>query len=226
MLRKVTAGERLTADEQAEFRAHEYQAITLLPEAERLVALASLAGSAYMRAESLQHTGTDAQPSWDISRQAAEEALRLAPKFRESPDYGTVVYEANLALGAHLLRAGDIQAAARSVRAASMAPPTDALAAGAFGGLDNRVVNYLLKAGEREAVADFLERAADLRTHDRDRLLKDAASVRAGRMPLSSRYPMAREQTDSYSACAGRPGALAPAARLFEDAGRDHEPER
>jgi hypothetical protein len=76
-----------------------------------------------------------------------------------------------------------------------MAPPSEALTAGAFGGLDNRLVNYLLKAGEREAVADFLERAADLRTHDRDRLLKDAASVRAGRMPLSYQYLLAREQT-------------------------------
>ena len=195
VLRKVTAGERLTADEQAEFRAREYEAIGLLPEAERLVALASLAGSAYMRAESLQHTGKDARSSWDISRQAAEEALRLAPKFRESPDYGTVLYEANLAIGAHLLRAGNTQAAVRYLRAASMAPPTEALAAGAFGGLDNRLVNQLLKAGEREAVADFLERAADLKTHDRDRLLKDAASVRAGRMPLSYQDLMAREQT-------------------------------
>jgi hypothetical protein len=195
VLQKVKAGQRLTDDEQQQLRAREYEAIASLPEAERPVALATLAGSAYMRAESLQHSGKDAQSSWDTSRKAAEEALRLASGFRESPDYGTVLYEANLTLGAHSLRAGDSRGAVRHLREASMAPPSEALAAGAFGGLDSRLVNYLLKAGERAAVADFLERAADLRKYDRDRLLKDAASVRAGRMPLSYQYLMAREQT-------------------------------
>jgi Zn-dependent protease with chaperone function len=195
ILEKVRVGQRLTDDEQQQLRAREYEAIASLPEAERLVALASLADSAYMRAESLQHTGKDAQPSWDTSRKAAEEALRLAPRLRESPDYGTALYEANLVLGAHMLRAGDTQGAVRHLREASMAPPSEALAAGAFGGLDSRLVNYLLKAGERAAVADFLERAAELRRYDRDRLLKDAASVRAGRMPLSYQYLVAREQT-------------------------------
>ena len=195
ILAKASAGTRLTDDEQQRLRAREYEAIALLPEAERLIALANLAGSAYMRAESLQHTGKDGQSSWDTSRKAAEEALRLAPQFRESPDYGTVLYEANLALGAHQLRAGDTQGAVRYLREASMAPPSEALAAGAFGGLDSRLVNYLLKAGERAAVAEFLERAADLKKYDRDRLLKDAASVRAGRMPLSYQYLLAREQT-------------------------------
>ena len=116
-----------------------------------------------------------------------------ASQVRESPDYGTVLYEANVALGAHRLRDGDTRGAVRYLREASMAPPSKALAAGNLS-LDSRLVNYLLKAGEYEPVADFLERAAALKTYDRDRLLKDAASVRAGRMPSSYQYLMAREQ--------------------------------
>jgi hypothetical protein len=159
VLQKVEAGQRLTDDEQRQLRAREHEAIASLPEAERPVALALLAVSAYMRAESFQHTGKDAQSSWDTSRKAAEDALRLAAQFRESPDYGTVLYEANVALGAHSLRAGDTRGAVRYLREASTAPPSDALAASGMS-LDGRLVNYLLKAGERDAVADFLERAA------------------------------------------------------------------
>lgn len=193
VLQKVKAGQRLTDDERQQLAAREFEAVAFLPEADRPVALASLATRAYMRAESQQHTGKDAQAAWETSRKAAEEALRLASQVRESPDYGTVLYEANVALGAHRLRDGDTRGAVRYLREASMAPPSKALAAGNVS-LDSRLVNYLLKAGEYEPVADFLERAAALKTYDRDSLLKDAASVRAGRMPSSYQYLMAREQ--------------------------------
>jgi hypothetical protein len=51
--------------------------------------------------------------------------------------------------------------------------------------LDGRLVNYLLKAGERQSVADFLERAAAINASQKEQLIKAAAAVRAGRMPMS-----------------------------------------
>lgn len=52
-------------------------------------------------------------------------------------------------------------------------------------GLELRLVNDLLKEGERESVAQFLDRSAALRPSDRERRLTDAAAIRAGRMPMS-----------------------------------------
>ena len=60
-------------------------------------------------------------------------------------------------------------------------------------GLDGRLVNGMVKAGERETVVKFLERSAALRPADREHLLKDAAIVRAGKMPLSYQYTVARK---------------------------------
>ena len=59
-------------------------------------------------------------------------------------------------------------------------------------GLDVRLVNDLLKAGERETVAEFLERSAALRPAAREQLSKDAAAIRAGKMPMSFQYMVSR----------------------------------
>jgi hypothetical protein len=63
------------------------------------------------------------------------------------------------------------------------ASPSRGLEAYSFG-LDLRLVNYMLKAGERETVAEFLEGSARLRPAEHERLLKDAAAIRAGKMPM------------------------------------------
>jgi hypothetical protein len=57
----------------------------------------------------------------------------------------------------------------------------------------SRPVNRLLKAGEREAVVEFLEAFAQLTIRDRDRLLQDAKAIRDGRMPSSYQHTVARE---------------------------------
>jgi hypothetical protein len=54
-------------------------------------------------------------------------------------------------------------------------------------------VNRLLKAGEREAVVEFLEAFAQLTIRDRDRLLQDAKAIREGRMTSSYQHMVARE---------------------------------
>jgi hypothetical protein len=50
--------------------------------------------------------------------------------------------------------------------------------------LEYRLVNYLLKHGERDTVVEYLERAARGRTSaQRETMLKAAAAIRDGRMP-------------------------------------------
>jgi hypothetical protein len=50
--------------------------------------------------------------------------------------------------------------------------------------LEHRLVNYLLKTGERETVIEYLERGAPHRGRARrEEMLKSADAIRAGRMP-------------------------------------------
>jgi hypothetical protein len=50
--------------------------------------------------------------------------------------------------------------------------------------LEYRLVNYMLKNGERETVIEYLERGATHRwPARRDEMLRAAAAIRAGRMP-------------------------------------------
>ena len=53
-------------------------------------------------------------------------------------------------------------------------------------------MNDLLKAGERETVAEFLEGSARLLPAERERFLKDAAAIRAGKMPWSFQHMVSR----------------------------------
>jgi hypothetical protein len=107
---------------------------------------------------------------------------------------GAAIYHARIALAAHALREGDKAAAVRYMLDAPNAPPSPRLDALIFFGLDTRLANYLLKAGERESVAQFLEKSAARRTSEREQLLKDAAAIRAGRMPMSYQYMVGRSE--------------------------------
>jgi hypothetical protein len=194
--RKVRDGERLGEAEQEQLRTFELEAVSSLPEADRLLALGNLATTAYMFAE---HAGNRAaaQASFDRSKKAAGDALTLASKLREHPDYSVTVYRATIALATHALREGDRNRAVRYMLEAARVPASEQFGLG--GAMDysltSRVVNYLLKAGERESVAEFLERSARLAAADTDRmnrLLKDSAAVRAGVMPMSYQYAAAR----------------------------------
>jgi hypothetical protein len=52
------------------------------------------------------------------------------------------------------------------------------------GEFEGKLTNYLLKHGERVSVAEYLERASEGRSPDeRDHMRKEAAAIRAGRMP-------------------------------------------
>jgi hypothetical protein len=189
-----------TGDQQAgtgrriDVSAAEPRAVAELSEPERFALLPELSETAYMGAEwSGAQKKTDAeQAAYARSKQYAQDVLTLAPKFKDDPFYGSAVYRAHVVLGLHARREGDRAGAVRRMRDAVTAPPSRGFELRSFGGTDVRLVNYLLKDGERDTVAEFLEKSAALRPADRGRLLKDAADIRAGRMPLSFQSMQAR----------------------------------
>lgn len=195
LLKKVRASEELAREEMKTLKDFESQAVAALPEPDRFAFLPELADASYMYAESVAYTDHDqarADAAYAQSKKYAEAALALAPKFTTSPDYGTAIYRGNIALGTHALREGDRKRAVRYLLDASKAPSSEEVAY--YGSsLEGRLVNYLLKAGERGSIIEFLDRAAQLKVRDSDRLQKDAAALRAGQMPLSYQYMVARQ---------------------------------
>lgn len=191
---KLIARQRLTPEEDARLREAEPQAVAELPESERFAMLPELAIYAYWGGESRDWNKdrAAAEASFARSKQYAQETLVLAPKFRNDSDYGKAVYHARIALALHSLRDGDRSAAVRRMLEAVNVPSSRGLEAYSFG-LDQRLVNYLLKTGERATVAEFLERSADLRPADREQLIRDAAAIRTGRMPMSFQYTTSRQ---------------------------------
>ena len=189
---KLISRERLTPQEQAKVDEMEPQAVSELSDYERFVMLPELAVMAHMRGVS--HWKTDraaSDASFARSKTYAQEALALASKFPNDPDYGRVVYHATVTLAVHALREGDRKEAVRHMLEAVNAPASRGLEAYSFG-LDGRLVNDLLKEGERETVAEFLEGSARLRSAERERFLKDAAAIRAGKMPMSFQHMVSR----------------------------------
>ena len=105
-------------------------------------------------------TMLDRQASaYERAKRYAEQALALAPRFRDDPGYGTAIYTANMTLSAVALRDDDVRTAVARLLAASNAPPTEALVYG-----DEVVSRWrslltgLADRGERPAVSQFLDR--------------------------------------------------------------------
>jgi hypothetical protein len=115
----------------------------------------------------------------------------MAPSARNHPDYGTAWFNANMVLGMASMTGGDREAAAGYLLKAADAPATDALRYPMAGvrpwpyelKFPNTLMAALLKAGERDAVADFLDRYARICVTNRDRSLEDAALIRSGKTP-------------------------------------------
>ncbi len=117
----------------------------------------------------------------------AQDALKLAPKFRGDPDYGTAIYNANMTLGMVVMRVdGNKKAATKYLLAASKAPATEELAYG-MSYFVQRLPVLLLKYGgpeQRAAVIEFLERLGKISKRSDMPLLESAAQLRQGLMPL------------------------------------------
>jgi tetratricopeptide (TPR) repeat protein len=164
------------------------QAIEALPEGDRFRELSILAIYAAADAVRPDHFTSAA---WQQAAQYAKEALDLAPKVRNHPDYGTAFFRANMVLGMASLSAGDAKTAAAYLLKASDAPATDELRYPMTGErpwpmtwqFPNALTAALLKAGERDAVARFLDRYAKLCVTQHESALEDAALIRAGKTP-------------------------------------------
>jgi hypothetical protein len=196
--RKIKEGGKLSPEEQQALTDVEDDAVATLPEADRLAVLPGLADLAYMRAESIMASDNDrarAEASWARSKKYAEEALALARKLESDPDRGTAIYRANVALATHALREGNRKGSVRYMLQAVEAPPSEQLDTTQLFGLEQRLVHYLLKAGERDTVVEFLERSALLRSAERERLARDAAAIRRGVMPPSYQHMMTRSKS-------------------------------
>jgi hypothetical protein len=113
----------------------------------------------------------------------ANELLALASHDSKDPNYGTAVFQANLALGKAALNRGDKAGAVRHLLAASEAPPTEFLR---YNPIDISLARSLVDAGEREDVATFLERCAKFNSQDR-RLAEWAVEIRRGLTPQGFR---------------------------------------
>jgi hypothetical protein len=168
-----------------------YDSIASLPEAERFERVPQLARDACRRIDFLTRWNDDPliRDRIELSRQQArkfaEDALALAPRYRNHPKYGTAIFLANMTLGTLALREGDRKTAGLFLRKAARAPVSEDLAysQGMASSHQWHLAGELLKQGERDAVLDFLDRMAAISLADRFELREAAAEVRRGGTP-------------------------------------------
>jgi thiol-disulfide isomerase/thioredoxin len=136
---------------------------------------------------------------------AAKEALNL-PEARSAPNYGFIVFTANMLLGRIAFKQGDTKEAAERLLAAAHGPGF--LPVSSNGPTDWRLAEDLLTAGDRDSVLAYLDQLRGIWKSGNGRLDAWASTIRAGGVPhfTPTRPGFARE--DSYL---GRP---APDFRL------------
>ena len=115
----------------------------------------------------------------DEAESKARELLALAARNTNDPKYGNAIFFANLSLGHVMLRRGEKRQAAGYLLAASNAPPTDDLR---YGYIDMTLARQLVDLGEREAVAQFLDRCAEFNYRGKE-MAEWAAQIRIGINP-------------------------------------------
>ncbi len=117
--------------------------------------------------------------SLDDAAAKARELLGLAARNPKDPSYGDAVFEANIMLGKAALRRSDKRASARYLLAAAETPGSEQLRRSY---IQMNLPRALVDWGERDAVAQFLERMAP--KTDRAKDFQDwAAQIRKGINP-------------------------------------------
>jgi hypothetical protein len=175
-----------------------HEAIEGLPDGDRFRELSILAIGAVdegILTGRLRYDDPRAKASWQRAAQFALEALDLAPKARNHPDYGTSFFRANMVLGMAAITSGDPKTADAYLLKAADAPATDELRYPMAGErswpmnwqFPTTLTTALLKAGERDAVAKFLDRYAELCVTQHETALEDAALIRSGKTPAWAR---------------------------------------
>lgn len=162
-----------------------YQALAGMPAADRMKELAALAETGYWRgdmASYYQHDTAKAKAAWEHARKFGQEALMIAPNVQTHPNYGAAYFSANMTLGMVTMRNGDKKGAAKYLLAAAQAPPFKEMQSG-FHPFAERLSTALLKAGERDAVAEFLDAYARVNIPNQQRWSQAAVLIRAGKTP-------------------------------------------
>jgi len=109
----------------------------------------------------------------------AHELIALASRNTKDPNYGTAVFLADMELGQAAMKRGDKAEAVRLLLAASEAPPSEYLR---YNQLDMSLPATLVDAGERGAVATFLDRCARF-SKAGEPLARWAVQIRMGTNP-------------------------------------------
>jgi hypothetical protein len=161
------------------------------PEAERILILPLFADSSLMQADYYEHTKHDAKAAAEaraVARTYVDDLLTLADKRPADPNRGTAIFSGHVMLGVLAMQANDMTSALAHMEAAGNAPPSDDLSYGTF--MWQRMATGMLKRGERESVARFLDRCAALHQvkGPREQMLTAASAIRAGRMPEFYQY--------------------------------------
>lgn len=118
------------------------------------------------------------------SKQAAEEALDLWPTLKNATESSDAMFRAHIAAGLLAWRAGNREKAVQHLLEAAKLPKPKETPREPRSRLEDRLVNYLLKYGERESIIEYYERAAESRDEDQRKTMLDAAAaIREGRMP-------------------------------------------
>ena len=172
--------------------------VSALPDAERIALLPERVDMEYMHAEYLDYVKHDraaAQVSWEQTKKYAEDLLQLADKLPNDPNRGRAIFHGHVALATLAVRSNDMTAALKEMDEAGKTASSEALRYG-FNALWQRLATGMLKRGERESVATFLDRYAQLNESQRDQLAKSAAAIRAGNMPDFYQYQVTPRPTD------------------------------
>jgi beta-lactamase regulating signal transducer with metallopeptidase domain len=163
------------------------QAVAALPEIDRLDVLWRLISESYHEGENRRNTGKDedkvrSRAAWKRLSAYADQALAIGPRHPDHPNAGAAMFDAHINLGTVALWDGDVHTALAHLRAASEVVPSDGTKYN--GGIaSNRLVRYLLKAGEHDAVAEYCDRMAKINAVESKYLIATAQAIRAGRMP-------------------------------------------
>src|SRR5262249_35835994 len=88
------------------------------PEAERFLCLPWLTQKAWWEAEDATRRGerTAAALAWERADKYADDLLTLAPRFKNSPDYGSALYIGNISRSAVAAHEGRIKSAVASIQ--------------------------------------------------------------------------------------------------------------
>jgi hypothetical protein len=120
----------------------------------------------------------------DEAESKARELLALAARNTNEPEYGNAVFFANMSLGHVMLRRGEKRQAAGYLLAASVAPPTDDLR---YRDIYMTLARQLVDLGERDVVAEFLDRCAQFNYRGKE-MAEWAAQIRMGINPDLTPY--------------------------------------